>query len=107
MSYVLRNDTDGKSQHKNDSSQVEVDPVSEDSGINHQDHHVEAQELDDTKEVNQHETDTRNYILARDRQRRIIKPPARFGHADLIHFALTIAEEVDFQEPSTYKEAVS
>ena len=45
------------------------------------------------------------YNLARDRQRRVIRPPQRFGHANLNCYALNIAEEVEYEEPKSYKKA--
>lgn len=52
--------------------------------------------------VNQHS-------LARDRNVRLNfgKPPNRYGFEDMVAYALQVAEEVDTNEPSTYKEAVS
>lgn len=47
------------------------------------------------------------YLLARDRERRCIKAPSRFGYADMVAFALTAAEEIDGEEPKTYSEAVN
>ncbi|XP_020600365.1 SWI/SNF complex subunit SWI3D [Phalaenopsis equestris] len=45
----------------------------------------------------QQETEPENrsndYSLVRDRQRRTIRPPERCGHADLISYALSVAEE--------------
>ncbi|MCI68539.1 hypothetical protein A2U01_0089800, partial [Trifolium medium] len=35
-----------------------------------------------------------DYQLARDRERRVIKPPNRFDYVDLICYALNAAEEV-------------
>lgn len=49
----------------------------------------------------------RGYRLARDRQRRVIKPPARFGHSDMVSYALSIAEELEYQEPRDYREAIN
>ncbi|KAH9782268.1 hypothetical protein KPL71_008823 [Citrus sinensis] len=48
----------------------------------------------------------RSYQLVRDRERRVIRPPKRYAHADLIAFALTAAHELDTDEPKTYSEAV-
>ncbi|KAH9648835.1 hypothetical protein KPL70_025759 [Citrus sinensis] len=48
----------------------------------------------------------RSYQLVRDRERRVIRPPMRYAHADLIAFALTAAHELDTDEPKTYSEAV-
>ncbi|KAH9765484.1 hypothetical protein KPL70_001889 [Citrus sinensis] len=48
----------------------------------------------------------RSYQLVRDRERRIIRLPKRYAHADLIAFALTATHELDTDEPKTYSEAV-
>ena len=48
-----------------------------------------------------------NYRLARDRPRREIKPPARYGHADMISYALLTAESYDEEEPQSLKEAIN
>lgn len=39
--------------------------------------------------------------------RRNIKPPTRNGYADLISFALTIAEDLEDREHRNYKEAIN
>ncbi|KAE8715970.1 hypothetical protein F3Y22_tig00110156pilonHSYRG00076 [Hibiscus syriacus] len=52
------------------------------------------------------ETRLDNYNLVRDRQRRTIRPPDRYGHADLISYALNIAEEIEEAEPKNFKEAL-
>ncbi|WVZ11959.1 hypothetical protein V8G54_016489 [Vigna mungo] len=51
--------------------------------------------------------DLRNYQLVRDRERRISKPTKRFGEADLICYALNVAEDLNrSDEPRSYKEAL-
>lgn len=47
------------------------------------------------------------YLLARDRARRNINPRSRFGNTDMIYYALSVAEIVEYQEPSSYREAVT
>lgn len=47
------------------------------------------------EDATEEESDLRDYQLARDRQRRESRPPSRFGYADFIAYALTVAEEVD------------
>ncbi|CAJ2648276.1 unnamed protein product [Trifolium pratense] len=51
------------------------------------------------------ETTVPDYQLARDRERRVIKPPNRLGYADLICYALNAAEEVQDSEPKNFREA--
>ena len=51
---------------------------------------------------------TQDYCLARDRERRTIKAPERYGHADLISFAFIAGKEIEDQgEPQSYEEAIS
>lgn len=47
-----------------------------------------------------------NYQLARDRTKREIRIPARFDEADIIAYALNIAEKSE-AEPKTYQEAIN
>ncbi|XP_050897048.1 uncharacterized protein LOC127103850 [Lathyrus oleraceus] len=63
----------------------------------------EAQDAEDTEEV---EETIDEYLLARDRPRRIIKPPQRLGYADLITYALIFVSEVLDEEPIDYKEVM-
>lgn len=48
-----------------------------------------------------------DYMLARDRERRVIVPPKKYGEADVIHMALSIAEQLEYAEPKNYYEAIS
>ena len=47
-----------------------------------------------------------DYHLARDRKRRQIKPPERYGYADLTCYALNAAEELQDSEPKNFREAL-
>ena len=48
------------------------------------------------------------YSIARDIDRRTIKPPQKYGEADLVAHALSIADNIESNdEPSTYEKAVS
>ena len=45
------------------------------------------------------------YSIARDRERRIIKPPYKYSEADLVAYALSVADNIESsEEPSTYEE---
>ncbi|KAG9442249.1 hypothetical protein H6P81_018103 [Aristolochia fimbriata] len=50
--------------------------------------------------------ETENYSIARDRPRREIQKPNRYSDADLVAYALSVAETIDESEPSTYKEVI-
>ena len=48
------------------------------------------------------------YSIDRDKERRTIKPPHKYGEADLIAYALSVADNIESsEEPSTYEEAIS
>ena len=48
------------------------------------------------------------YSIARDRERRTIKQPQKYGEADMIAYALSVVDNIKSnEEPSTYEEAVS
>ena len=46
--------------------------------------------------------------IVRDRERRTIKPPQKYGEADLGVYALSVVDNIESSEkPSTYEEVVS
>ena len=48
------------------------------------------------------------YCIAKDKPRRIIKPPQRYAETSLVPYALNVVEDIDYsEEPSNYSEAVS
>ncbi|KAG8473296.1 hypothetical protein CXB51_035427 [Gossypium anomalum] len=48
------------------------------------------------------------YSIAKNRAKREIKPPKKYAEADLVAYALNVAEDIDAnQEPSNYSEAIS
>ncbi|KAG8480196.1 hypothetical protein CXB51_024912 [Gossypium anomalum] len=48
------------------------------------------------------------YSIAKNRTKREIKPPKKYAEADLVAYALNVAEDIDTnQEPSNYSEAIS
>ena len=50
--------------------------------------------------------DLHSYRLVRDRDRREIKAPTRYGYSDLIAYALSVAEELLDDEPKSFHEAI-
>ena len=48
-----------------------------------------------------------SYSLARDGQKRQVKPPKRYGQAEMTAFALSVAKEIMDMEPKTYQEAIN
>ncbi|KAK0605080.1 hypothetical protein LWI29_022550 [Acer saccharum] len=62
---------------------------------------------EENEEVEEYEEeDFENYNLTRDRTRRTIKPPQRYGYADIVAYALHVAGEVT-DEPKNYQDAVT
>ena len=65
-----------------------------------------------TTESEEHEVsklpqaDLQSYQLARDRVRREVRAPVRYGYADLITYALLCADEVTIKEPANFSEAM-
>lgn len=60
-----------------------------------------AAEIQDSQQTN-----LQSYQLARDRSRRQIKAPVRYGYVDLIAYALMSAEDMPSEEPASYSEAI-
>ncbi|KAG8474528.1 hypothetical protein CXB51_031383 [Gossypium anomalum] len=53
-------------------------------------------------------TSSPQYSIAKNRTKREIKPPKKYAEADLVAYALNVAEDIDAnQEPSNYSEAIS
>ncbi|RVW60778.1 Retrovirus-related Pol polyprotein from transposon TNT 1-94 [Vitis vinifera] len=48
-----------------------------------------------------------SYSLARDKQKRQVKPLKRYGQVEMTTFALSVAEEIVDMEPKTYQEAIN
>lgn len=61
---------------------------------------AESEKVEDTE-------DLRNYVLARDRPKRNIRPPSRYDDGDVAAYALVMAEMIEEdEEPLTYGEAI-
>ncbi|PON44219.1 hypothetical protein TorRG33x02_331230, partial [Trema orientale] len=73
-----------------------LDPIETDYG-NQQDKD-EAAGVDEEQHLD-------DYVLSRDRARRQIKPTTRYARAELIAFALNVADTVEQNELASYKEA--
>ena len=47
-----------------------------------------------------------DYMLTRDRARRIPKPSSRYSEAEYLLYALCVAEKIEYVEPSNFQEAM-
>uniref|UniRef100_A0A803QE97 Reverse transcriptase Ty1/copia-type domain-containing protein n=1 Tax=Cannabis sativa TaxID=3483 RepID=A0A803QE97_CANSA len=69
--------------------------------------HDNSSHLEDTIEDESCQGDLSSYQLARDRERRESRPLNKFGYADFIAHALTVVEEMDSSELTSYQEAIN
>lgn len=99
MGYKMANIKESASE-----PQVEVELGSESTSQGTNDHEINDENVERESQLKQ---EPGSYTLARDRQRRVIRPPQKFGQADMVYYALTIAEQIDYQEPTSYKEALA
>ncbi|TXG67707.1 hypothetical protein EZV62_008982 [Acer yangbiense] len=67
---------------------------------------VPVQSVNDSDEVVVQYNDLEDYNLTRDRVRREVRAPNRFGYADIVAYALQVAGEVN-DEPRSYQDAVT
>ncbi|XP_073224915.1 uncharacterized protein [Cicer arietinum] len=96
-----RSPVNSASNNNGESVQIEVESP-EDQEINHED--IIDTSLDGNVAI---ETDLVNYNLVRDKERKVIKPPIRYGEADLICYTLSVAEDLQRDEPNNYREAIN
>ncbi|KAH9658981.1 hypothetical protein KPL70_023688 [Citrus sinensis] len=74
--------------------------------VEHSDSGKTSEQPSDRSKERKNPSELETYQLARDRERRAIKMPKKYGIADLISYALTVADEVNGGEPLSYKEAM-
>lgn len=48
-------------------------------------------------------TDLQQYQFVRDKERRQVRPPARYAYADIVVYALISGEDVSIKELDSYK----
>ncbi|KAH9800568.1 hypothetical protein KPL71_000711 [Citrus sinensis] len=68
---------------------------------------AESQDAEVTEGEVPQVTNLQQYQLARDRERRHTRPPARYAYADMVAHALMSAEDVAIEEPNSYREAMN
>ena len=91
-------------QQKSDSTEFEVELTGhEQTDANGEVSGEEAPEMIRTGEASEKQ---KSHIIARDKPKRNIKLPSRYSDYDMLYYALTVAEEIEYHEPSSYKEAV-
>lgn len=89
-------------------TQVEVELLSKtEAHHNNEDHDLQDNNHATEENDPPFEPVQNGYNLVRDRAMRQIKPPDRYGHADMVAYAFTIAEDNEEDtEPSSYKEVL-
>lgn len=85
--------------------EVELESKTVDKKID-KDQDLLEQEIEDQNEASSGDNPDNDYSLCRDRERKKIKPPQRFGYADMIAYALNAASMVTDEEPRSYEEAM-
>ena len=60
----------------------------------------------ENQQVHQQERHLRDYQLSKDRERRQIRPLARYSYADLVFSALVAGAKIKTNEPSNFDEAM-
>ena len=104
MAMLSKEQKDNNSSSENTNFEVEHSEISDHDSGNVIDHFDQAEVGDNEELVTQH--DLSNYQLTRDREKRVIKPTKRYGHADIICYALSVLEEIQNSEPKTWREAI-
>ncbi|KAK3011590.1 hypothetical protein RJ639_012236 [Escallonia herrerae] len=82
----------GEGGARGSSSRLPIIPTDEDDGSYSIEENEEPQE--------------QQYNIAKNRPRREIRPPQKYGYADMVAYALSVAESIDVEKPVTYKEAI-
>ena len=96
----------------NTESGTEIDKVKfqvEPQNLKELEPETKGAEIEPEVDVEHESAESEEYTcqLARDRKRRIIRPPKRYAVVDLIAYALTAAQELNDDEPMTYREAIT
>ena len=90
MAMLSKKQKDNNSSNENTNFEVEHSVISDHGSGDTIDHTDQAVTGDNEDLATQH--DLSNYQLVRDRAKRVIKPTKRYGHADIICYALNFAE---------------
>lgn len=86
--------------------QLEVEPsIDQDSSMQGGSETTQWLDQGDSSTDDQHGVET--YSLTIDQARKVIKPPERYGYADLISYAFNMAEELDETELRSFKKVVT
>lgn len=92
--------------HSENSDQQDITQVEVESGVtNGLKTEYKKDEFDDQNAGDQ-STETESYMLVRDRKRRAVHLPLRYGHADLISYAFNVAEDIKHKDPMNFKAAM-
>jgi len=104
MTMLSKEQKDNRSSCESTNFEVEHSEILDHDSGNTIDHTDQGEAGDNEELATQH--DLSNYQLTRDREKRVIKPPKRYGHADIICYALSVAEEIQNTKPKTWREAI-
>ncbi|KAL8493076.1 hypothetical protein ACS0TY_024335 [Phlomoides rotata] len=80
----------------NETTSVEVEPADvRPEGEHAAEAAADPAEEDSSSAEDEDEQNLRHYSITRDRVRRNVHPPERYGQADLVSYALSIAEDLE------------
>ena len=88
------------------SADVEKSPVQGGASETEESENSEETSSDEVDENKEEATEIEGYMLARDRVRRQIRPPSRYEDTDFAAYALAASEEIEIDEPKSFKEAM-
>lgn len=68
---------------------------------------VDSERSYEAKDQSEHKhAELEGYQLTKNRERRVIKVPKKYGIADMISYVLMVAEDMNGGEPTRFKEAM-
>ena len=85
----------------------QVERVVENEASPKDDQPTSDNEEEEGSQEDEEPNDLRDYQLARDRVKRKTKAPERLGFAEMVAYALSTAEDIEADEPVTYREAMA
>lgn len=96
IAYVDQNHTESKDDF------IEVELSGTESRVPEKTKDVDMQE----SEPSQAQVEAPDYQLVRDRSKRTIEAPQRFGYADMVSYAFVVASSMEYDECTSVKEAM-
>ena len=87
--------------------QVEVEDIPAEEEVASEDAATNAEVVTEVMEPSRSENNLDGYMLARDRARRNPRPSTRYSEEEYLLYVLCIAENIEYVEPVSFKEAMA